>query len=96
MIIKKLTDYFQMDVKATRFNWYKNSGEWKPYHHDAAAFKPHMAKKQNFTAGVSFGLERDASFQHATTFTKINIPLLNGHTYCFSKSVNCEWKHGIP
>ena len=29
-----------MDVQATRLNWYRDSSEWKPFHHDAAALKP--------------------------------------------------------
>ena len=57
--------YFDMDVKATRLNWYRDSTEWKPFHHDAAAMKEKFARTQNFTLGVSFGAERDAAFEHA-------------------------------
>ena len=57
--------YFEMDVKATRLNWYRDSTEWKPFHHDAAAMKEKFARTQNFTLGVSFGAERDAAFEHA-------------------------------
>ena len=85
-----------MDVKATRFNLFEDSNDWKPYHHDAAAIKPKYAKTQNFTAVVSFGLERDISIIHAKNDCKVNIPLMNGHTYCFGKDVNCEWQHGVP
>ena len=28
-----------MHVEATRLNWYRDSSEWKPFHHDAAALK---------------------------------------------------------
>ena len=64
-IINKIQDYFKMDIKATRFNWYRNTVEWKPYHHDAAAIDPDKALIQNFSVAVSFGKEREASFQHA-------------------------------
>ena len=64
-IVETMADYFNMDVKATRLNWYRNSEEWKPFHHDAAAMKEKFAKTQNFTLGVSFGAERDAAFEHA-------------------------------
>ena len=84
-----------MDIKATRFNWYKNSDHWKPFHHDAAAIKPHIAEKQNFTVGISFGAEREAAFEHAKNKTVISIPLPNGSVYCFAKDVNIMWKHGI-
>jgi hypothetical protein len=45
-IIDKLKEEFKIDVKSTRFNWYKNSDDWKPFHHDAAAVKEHIAKKK--------------------------------------------------
>ena len=94
-IIKKIEDYFQMNIQATRFNWYKNSSHWKPFHHDAAAIKPHIAAKQNFTVGISFGAERDAAFENAKNKTVLSIPLPNGSIYCFAKDVNIMWKHGI-
>jgi len=95
-IINRITEYFGMDVKATRFNWYRDSSEWKPYHHDAAAVDASKAEKQNFTVGVSFGLTRDAAFEHAKTKTTVEFPLTDGSVYCFSKDINIEWRHGIP
>lgn len=95
-IIKYIATYFGMDVKATRFNWYRDSSEWKPYHHDAAAVDADKAMKQNFTVGVSFGLTRDAAFEHAKTRTTVEFPLTDGSVYCFSKDINIEWRHGIP
>eukprot|EP01059_Diplonema_ambulator_P034501 TRINITY_DN7769_c0_g1_i1.p2 TRINITY_DN7769_c0_g1~~TRINITY_DN7769_c0_g1_i1.p2 ORF type:complete len:265 (+),score=74.61 TRINITY_DN7769_c0_g1_i1:118-912(+) len=94
-ILDRISTYFSMDIKATRFNFYKDSEDWKPYHHDAAAVKPDKAKIQNFTVAISFGAERDASFEHAATKTTVSFPLPNGSVYCFSKDVNVEWKHGI-
>ena len=85
-----------MDIKATRLNLYRDSNDWKPYHHDAAAVKPDKAKTQNFTVGISFGLERDISFEHAVTGKKITIPLDDNTLYAFTKDINIEWKHGIP
>ena len=95
-IIDRLAAYFRMEVKATRLNWYRDSSEWKPYHHDAAAVDEKKAKTQNLTIGVSFGMVRDASFEHATTKTTVNFPLSNGMTYGFGSQVNIEWRHGIP
>ena len=40
----KVLGYFGMDIKATRFNWFRDCSEWKPFHHDAAAVKPDKAK----------------------------------------------------
>jgi cold shock CspA family protein len=95
-VIDKMAQFFNVDVKATRFNWYKNSDQWKPYHHDAAALKPEKAAKQNITIGVSFGSERDVSFEHAEKRTVVTIPLEHGSIYTFGKNVNIEWRHGIP
>ncbi len=96
MIINRISDYFDMDVKATRFNWYQNTSEWKPYHHDAAAIDERKAKIQNFTVGISFGCTREASFQHAKNYTTIALPLVDGSVYTFGKQVNIDWMHGIP
>lgn len=96
MIVDELSKYFQMDVKASRLNWFRDLKEWKPYHHDAAAVDPKKAKTQNFTVGVSFGASRDIAFEHATTRTVTSIPLPNGTTYGFARDVNIIWRHGIP
>ena len=66
--MEKIRTYFDMDIQATRFNWYRDSSDWKPYHHDAAAMKAHMATKQNITIAASFGAERDVSFMASWFF----------------------------
>lgn len=95
-IIKRIEDYFHIDVKSTRFNLYEDSNDWKPYHHDAAAVKEHIAEQQNFTVGLSFGAKRDIAFEHAQNKTRIYIPLENCTAYAFSKNINIDWKHGVP
>lgn len=95
-VTQRLADYFDMDVKATRFNWYKDLTEWKPYHHDAAAVDPRKMDTQNFTVGVSFGATREISFQHAKNNTTVAIPLDDCSVYTFGKKVNIAWRHGIP
>ena len=95
-IIDKLKSEFKIDVKSTRFNWYKNSDDWKPFHHDAAAVKEHIAKVQNFTIGLSFGATREVTFENAKTKTTVSFVLQNGTAYAFSKNINVNWKHGIP
>ncbi|KAG7342962.1 hypothetical protein IV203_020907 [Nitzschia inconspicua] len=66
-ILKRLCDYFDIDASSagTRFNWYKDSQDWKPFHHDSAAFNPRRAKSQNITVGVSFGATRELAFIRA-------------------------------
>ena len=98
-VLDTLANYFQMDIKATRFNFFENSNEWKPFHHDAAAVKPEKAKVQNFTVGVSFGATREIAFEDAKTNAyrnTISIPLPDGTTYAFTRDVNIQWKHGVP
>jgi hypothetical protein len=95
MVIDRIVKSFDMDIKATRFNWYRDPDHWKPFHHDAAAVKPEKAKTQNFTIGVSFGATKDAAFEHAKTKTVISIPQHDGTVYSFSRDTNIIWRHGI-
>jgi len=95
-ITKKIETYFNMTAKSTRLNMYKDSNDWKPFHHDAAAFKPEIAKIQDFTVGISFGAMRSIAFEQNHTRTTISIPLPNCTAYGFAKGVNSNWKHGIP
>eukprot|EP00049_Salpingoeca_infusionum_P022377 m.6397 g.6397 ORF g.6397 m.6397 type:complete len:548 (+) comp5152_c0_seq1:109-1752(+) len=92
-IIKQMETYFDMDIKATRFNWYRDAAEWKPWHHDRAAFTPNCP--QNITVAASFGAERDISFLHAEQGTTMSMPQPNGCLYAFGRDVNIEWKHGV-
>jgi hypothetical protein len=96
MILNKLAEYFNMNIKASRLNLYKDPTMWKPKHFDAAAVDPKKAETQNITIGVSFGQKRNVCFENAKTKTEIFIPLDNGTTYGFCKDVNIEWRHGIP
>ena len=95
-IVNRIREYFKLEVKATRLNWYENNSDWKPYHHDAAAIDEEKAKTQNITIGVSLGSVRDICFQHAKNMTTISIPMLTGSAYAFGKDININWKHGIP
>jgi|TARA_B110000090_G_scaffold118903_1_gene132335 hypothetical protein len=84
-----------MDIKATRFNWYRNANDWKPFHHDAAAMKPNFARMQNCTVAASFGDEREIGFEHAKKRTMVSLPQPNGSMYAFGRDVNIEWRHGV-
>ena len=95
MVIDRLADFFDMRVEATRLNWYKDTAQWKPFHHDAAALKEEKAQVQNFTVAVSFGATRDAAFEEVKSKTVLSMPQPDGWTYCFARDVNILWKHGI-
>jgi hypothetical protein len=95
LVIERIKDFFAMDIQATRFNWYKDTSQWKPFHHDSAYVNPEKAKVQNFTVAVSFGCVRDAAFEHARTRTVLSFPQDDGMVYCFSNDTNGIWRHGI-
>lgn len=95
MIIDRISAFFGMRIEATRFNWYQDTSQWKPFHHDASGIKPEKAAIQNFTVALSLGATRDAAFEHARTKTTISLPQPDGTIYCFSKDTNIIWRHGI-
>lgn len=96
LIIEKIEKYFKFDTKSTRFNFYKDSSDWKPFHHDAAAIKPHIAKKQNMTIALSLGMTRQTAFEFNDNKCVVSIPLEDNSVYAFARDVNINWKHGIP
>ena len=96
-ILAKVTKYFGLreGSQGMRFNWYRDSSDWKPFHHDSAAFNHQRAKNQNVTVGISFGAERELAFLHADNKTKVYFPQTNGMMFAFGKDVNITWKHGV-
>jgi hypothetical protein len=86
MIQAKISDYFSIPNKSvgTRFNWYRDSSDWKPFHHDSAAFNPERARNQNITVGVSFGVTRELAFLNAKNNTKIYFPQVWLRIFSFS------------
>jgi len=95
LVLDTIRDYFKMSISATRLNWYRNSSEWKPLHHDASAISEDKARVANLTVAVSFGLEREAVFEQAISRATLSLPLPNGSTYVFARDINVLWRHGI-
>ena len=102
MIIDRLCEYFNISKKSagTRFNWYTDSVDWKPFHHDSAAYNEIRAKQQNITVGVSFGATRELAFLHTKkqedgSQMKIYFPQTNNGVFTFGRDVNISWKHGV-
>ena len=97
MIQDKIAKYFGIKQESigTRFNWYRQSDDWKPFHHDSAAFNVSRAANQNITVGVSFGATRELAFLNANNGTKAYFPQTNGMLFSFGRDVNINWKHGI-
>lgn len=96
MVIERIKEFFDIDIKATRFNWYQDTSHWKPFHFDAAKVDPKKAAVQNFTIAVSFGATRDCAFEKDnSTKDVISFPVGDGEAYCFAKDTNCIWRHGV-
>ena len=56
-VIGKMAEYFDVEVFATRLNFYRDGKDWKPFHHDSHAYGAN-GKKEDFTMGASFGFGR--------------------------------------
>jgi hypothetical protein len=96
-VLDKMCDYFSVAEKnrGTRFNWYRDGSDWKPFHHDSAAFNLQRAKTQNCTIGISFGASRDLALRHAKTGELLYFPQKNGMLFFFGRDANIIWQHGI-
>lgn len=75
-IQQRICTYFNIPMQSigTRFNWYRDSSDWKPFHHDSAAYNPQRAQTQNMTVGVSFGSTRELAFLNVKNGTKLYFP----------------------
>lgn len=109
-IIDRLCEYFSIERKSvgTRFNWYRDSSDWKPFHHDSAAFNPDRAQTQNITVGASFGATRELAFIRAREFKddeksgaaqsekcRLYFPQTNNGAFSFGRDANILWKVSI-
>jgi len=96
-VVDRMCEYFSIAPgnRGTRFNWYRDGSDWKPFHHDSAAFNEQRAKTQNTTIGISFGESRELAFRHAKTGELIYFPQRNGMLFYFGRDANIVWQHGI-
>lgn len=96
-IVRRTAAYFKIKPgsEATRFNFYRDSSDWKPFHNDSAAYNAQRAQMQNITVGVSFGAERELAFLHGSNGARAYFPQCNGMLFAFGRDVNIKWKHGV-
>ena len=102
MVLKKMLTYYNIDTTmpyGTRFNWYVDCSDWKPFHHDSAAFNEFRAKSQNITITASFGCERELAFIHSKALeneggrkVRVYVPNTNGMLISFGRDANINWK----
>ena len=94
-VIDMLAEYFDLDVYATRLNYYRDGTQWKPQHHDSHAYGG-RALREDFTVGLTLGAERSLLFVHEASQREFNFPQLNGDCFAFTGEVNQLFTHGVP
>lgn len=94
-IIKKMEDYFNVEIYHTRLNFYKDGKDWKPFHHDSHAYG-NKSLREDFTMGASFGASRELSILHPKTDQTFTFPQNNGDVFAFTSEVNKVFQHGVP
>ncbi|KAL6072074.1 Fe2OG dioxygenase domain-containing protein [Balamuthia mandrillaris] len=94
-IIQKMADYFDVEVYATRLNFYPDGISWKPFHHDSHAYGG-QGKREDFTMGASFGATRQLVFLHPPSGMTFEFPQVNGDVFAFNSEVNRRFQHGLP
>ena len=95
-IVQFVSDYFDLEIYATRLNYYADGNDWKPYHHDSHAYGG-KALREDFTAGLTLGPAiRALNFLHEESKTVFGFPQRNGDCFAFTNEVNTKFKHGVP
>ena len=94
-IVERLALHFDVEVFATRLNFYRDGSDWKPFHHDSHAYGA-GGVKEDFTMGASFGAERALAFLHEPSGAAFEFPQANGDIFAFASDVNRAFKHGVP
>uniref|UniRef100_A0A6B2LB70 Alpha-ketoglutarate-dependent dioxygenase AlkB-like domain-containing protein n=1 Tax=Arcella intermedia TaxID=1963864 RepID=A0A6B2LB70_9EUKA len=94
-LIQQMSDYFDVEVYATRLNFYANGTDWKPFHHDSHAYVDGRTR-EDFTMGASFGASRHLTFLHPPTRKTFQFPQNNGDVFAFTGEANQRFQHGVP
>ncbi|KAK7201429.1 2OG-Fe(II) oxygenase superfamily [Novymonas esmeraldas] len=94
-IIAMLDEYFDLDVYATRLNYYRDGTQWKPQHHDSHAYGG-RALREDFTVGLTLGATRSLLFVHEASQLQFSFPQANGDCFAFTGEVNQSFTHGVP
>lgn len=94
-IVDAMATYFDVEVYATRMNFYRDGTDWKPFHHDSHAYGG-RAQREDFTMGASFGGSRELVFLHEPSGQTFTFPQNNGDVFAFTSEVNKRFKHGVP
>lgn len=94
-IIQQMSDFFDVEVYATRLNFYADGSSWKPFHHDSHAYGG-REKREDFTMGASFGCQRKLTFLHPSSGQMFDFPQQNCDIFAFTSEANKAFQHGVP
>lgn len=93
-IVQRMADHFNVEVLATRLNYYRDGQDYKTFHKDSHAYS--NGQKEDFTMGASFGSSRELEFKHDDTGHIFSFPQHNGDIFAFTSVVNDQFMHGVP
>ena len=90
-VIKYIVDTFNLDLaKANvRCNFFNDTNQWKPYHHDKL-FPPNL-----LSVSASFGHTRRLSFRSVKSKETISFHLEDGSLLLFGRAINLNYEHSI-
>ena len=98
-IVRRMSEYFDVEVYATRLNYYADGSAWKPFHHDSHAYGG-RGMREDFTMGASFGESRKLSFLHPSSKETFDFPQVICHFIDFfsrkwiiTKYLIEKWRH---
>jgi len=91
-IVDCLKNYFNINVLATRLNYYTQN-DYKPFHHDSHAYT--NGQKEDITIGLSLGGTRSLAFKHVESNQNFYFPQNNGDVFCFDHLTNKKFQHSI-
>ncbi|AAZ12631.1 uncharacterized protein TEOVI_000759200 [Trypanosoma equiperdum] len=102
-VVEMLAEYFDVDVYATRLNYYRDGQQWKPQHHDSHAYgtvktsnNGEEPQREDFTVGITLGATRSLLFVHEASGYQFEFPQRNGDCFAFTSEVNNTFTHGVP
>ncbi|ESL06603.1 hypothetical protein TRSC58_05720 [Trypanosoma rangeli SC58] len=100
-VVAMLAEYFDLDVYATRLNYYRDGQQWKPQHHDSHAYGGRTTPtgerlREDFTVGITLGATRSLLFVHEASGRQFDFPQRNGDCFAFTGEVNNTFTHGVP
>lgn len=96
-VVKKMAEYFNVNIMQTRLNYYEDESDWKCLHKDRHAYgKGENKIREDFTMGASFGHSRNLEFVHDETKNKFSFPQNNGDVFAFDSDINKKFMHCVP